>query len=144
MVELGRGLELEIETQKDTSDTCKSLYDGHVALKSKFDDLQKRHEELLAAYQKQKAKCDEQEAKANGIKESNRREARKCIEMGDDALKSKDYAKAEKFYKKATLLDLDMNFNDLMEPINLAKKIEREEQEEAEAKKQKGQCHSTL
>ena len=120
------------------------LYQEHVALKSENDNLKKRNEQLLAAYQEQKAKCDEHEAKANAIKESNKREAQKCVELGDYARESKDYAKAEKFYKKAARLDLGLNFNDLMHLIKLAKEAELREREEAEKKKrneQEGVCY---
>ena len=112
--------------------------DKYVALKSMFTDLETKNGELLAdnrtlsrAYQEQKAKSDEQVAKENAIKESNRREAQMCVELGDDALDKKDYAKAEKFFKKAAKLDFDLSLTDLMEPIKTAQ-LEAREAEEAE------------
>ena len=123
------------------------LYREREALKSEVNNLKKRNEQLLAAYHEQKAKCDEQEARANSIKESNKREAKKCVELGDNARESKDYAKAEKYYKKAAKLDIDLNVNGMMDQIKAAKEAELREREEAEKKKrneQEGLCCSTL
>ena len=55
-----------------------------------------------------------------------------CIELAQDALENGDLAKAEKFYKKATKLDFDLNVDELMLPV-----IEAREREKAAKEKYK-------
>ena len=61
------------------------------------------------------------------MKEANKRESKKCLEIALEAKKLKDWEKTERLYRKAAKLDFDINLAQLLSELEDAKKAEEEE-----------------
>ena len=61
------------------------------------------------------------------MKEANKRESKKCLEIALEAKKLKDWEKTERLYRKAAKLDFDINLAQLLSELEDAKNAEEEE-----------------
>ena len=106
-------IELDSDNKKWKA-KCSELENKNKELLHDNQTLSKCYVSMKADEAKAKAKAEEAKAKEISIKQANKSEAQKCIVLASESLKKEDYAKAEKMYKKAAKLDLDINLGSLL------------------------------
>jgi len=101
--------------------------DKNTKLRSKNDELTRDNQVLSKHYTEKKAFIEEIQAKEASVKEANKRESKKCLEIALEAKKLKDWLKTERLYRKASKLDFDINLAQLLTELEDAKNAEEEE-----------------
>ena len=126
-----KSLELKLS---DSNKKVTELDDENERMKKHYmeiiDSLQVENETLKRGYESLRAEKDAVKAKEQSIKQANKAEAQKCIQIATESIQNEDYTKAEKMYRKAAKLDFEINVDSLLDEMEKTRIKASEERKE--------------